>query len=69
MTITQDGSKSLVSGGTMAHGALAAVVVVVVVVLVLCQFWSAFGTMAHRALAAETGEQGSAGTLGPDVAA
>ena len=41
MTITQDGSKSLVSGGTMAHGALAA----------------------------ETGEHGSAGTLGPDVAA
>ena len=67
MTITQDGSKSLVSGCTMAHGALA--VVVVVVVLVLCQFWSAFGTMAHGALAAETGEQGSAGTLGPDVAA
>ena len=67
MTITQDGSKSLVSGGTMAHGALA--VVVVVVVVALCQFWSAFGTMAHRALAAETGEQGSAGTLGPDVAA
>ena len=41
MTITQDGSKSLVS----------------------------FGTMAHGALAAETGEHGSAGTLGPDVAA